>query len=242
MLTLTEGQEEQVREAAARNGEPPERLLARVVALGLAQLAAEAQQGLEPGPGGEEDRDDGDGYRPPFGAAAAAEHGLEMPGRGHVPEPKAPRLFRARAPDGGLVLHSQIAFGPEAGPSLAVRAGGRHAWTDVVMPLHWVLSTCGRSAGGSCSGRRRTRRAGFGRAGRCRPATTPTRPGATRCPDGPRAPRRGFVAARAGSGRGRGGGRPGECAMPVCCRSAPDGKPPLSGSRHGRRSGSVSRA
>ena len=139
MLTLTEGQEEQVRGAAARNGEPPERLLARAVALGLAQLAAEARQGLEPGPGDEGDGDDGDGYRPPFGAAAAAEHGLEMPGRGHVPEPRAPRLFRARAPDGGLVLHSQIAFGPEAGPSLAVRAGGRHAWTDVIMPLHWVL-------------------------------------------------------------------------------------------------------
>jgi hypothetical protein len=139
MLTLTEGQEEQVREAAARSGGPPERLLARAVALGLAQLAAEARQGLEPGPGDEGDGDDGDGYRPPFGAAAAAEHGLEMPGRGYVPEPRAPRLFRARAPDGGLVLHSQIAFGPEAGPSLAVRAGGRHAWTDVIMPLHWVL-------------------------------------------------------------------------------------------------------
>src|SRR4051794_39249095 len=51
MLTLTEGQEEQVREAAARSGGPPERLLARAVALGLAQLAAEVQQGLEPGPG-----------------------------------------------------------------------------------------------------------------------------------------------------------------------------------------------
>ena len=137
MLTLTEGQEEQVREAAARNGEQPERLLARAVALGLAQLAAEARQELEPGPGGE--GDEGDGYRPPFGAAAAAEHGLEMPGRGYVPEPKAPRLFRARAPDGSLVLSSQIAFGPEAGPSLAVGVDGRHAWTDVIMPLHWVL-------------------------------------------------------------------------------------------------------
>jgi hypothetical protein len=39
-----------------------------------------------------------------------------------VPEPKAPRLFRART-----------------GPSFAVAAGGRHAWTDVIMPLHWVL-------------------------------------------------------------------------------------------------------
>jgi hypothetical protein len=139
MLTLTEGQEEQVRGAAARNGEPPERLLARVVALGLAQLAAETQQGLEPGPGDEGDGNEGDGYQPPFGAAAAAEHGLEMPGRGYVPEPRAPRLFRARAPDGSLVLHGQIAFGPEAGPSLAVGVDGRHAWTDVIMPLHWVL-------------------------------------------------------------------------------------------------------
>src|SRR4051794_4043890 len=136
MLTLTEAHEEQVREAAARNGEQPERLLARAVALGLAQLAAEAQQGLEPGPG---DGDDGDGYRPPFGAAAAAARGLEMPGRGYVPEPKAPRLFRARAPDGSLVLRSQITFGPEAGPSLSVSVGGgRYAWTDVIMPLHWV--------------------------------------------------------------------------------------------------------
>src|SRR3954447_19101362 len=73
MLTLTEGQEEQVRGAAARNGEPPERLRARVVALGWAQLAAEAGQGPEPGPGDEGDGDAGNGYRPPFGAAAAAE-------------------------------------------------------------------------------------------------------------------------------------------------------------------------
>jgi hypothetical protein len=64
---------------------------------------------------------------------------MEMPGRGYVPEPKAPRLFRTRTPDGSLGLHSQIAFGPEAGPSLAVAASGHHAWTDIIMPLHWVL-------------------------------------------------------------------------------------------------------
>jgi hypothetical protein len=139
MLTLTEEQERQVRAMAARRGQPPGNILARALALGLSQLAAEAQQEIEPGRGDGEDEDDGDSYRPPFGAAAAAERGMEMPGRGYVPEPKAPRLFRARMPDGSLVLHSQIAFGPEAGPSLAVAAGGRHAWTDVITPLHWVL-------------------------------------------------------------------------------------------------------
>src|SRR3954453_1109920 len=140
MLTLTERQEEQVREEAARNGEPPERLLARVVALGLAQLAAETRQGLEPGAGGGGGGGGGESDPPPFGTVATAERGLEMPGRGYVPEPKAPRLFRARAPDGSLVLRSQITFGPEAGPSLSVSVGGgRYAWTDVIMPLHWVL-------------------------------------------------------------------------------------------------------
>jgi hypothetical protein len=142
MLALTEGQERQVLEAAAGRGEPPEETLARAVALGLAQLAAAAQQGLEPaaadGRTGEGDGDGGDAYRPPFGAAAAAERGMEMPGRGHVPEPKAPRLFRARTPD-GVAVHGQIAFGPEPGPSLSVAVEGRHAWTDVIVPLHWVL-------------------------------------------------------------------------------------------------------
>jgi hypothetical protein len=139
MLTLTEEQERQVREEAGRRRETPENTLARVIALGLMQLAAEAEQGLEPGLSDKGDENDGDGYRPPFGAAAAAERGMEMPGRGYVPEPKAPRLFRAHTLDGSLVLHSQIAFGPEAGPSLAVAAGGHHAWTDVITPLHWVL-------------------------------------------------------------------------------------------------------
>ncbi|HEY0135837.1 MAG TPA: hypothetical protein VGB85_17250, partial [Nannocystis sp.] len=39
-------------------------------------------------------------------------------GRGYVPEPKAPRLFRARRDD-GIEVAAQIAFGPEPGPTLS---------------------------------------------------------------------------------------------------------------------------
>jgi hypothetical protein len=59
----------------------PERVLARVVALGLLQLAAESQQGLESGPSDAGDEDGGDSYRPPFGTAVAMEQGMKMPGR-----------------------------------------------------------------------------------------------------------------------------------------------------------------
>ena len=159
-------------------------------------------RGSSPGPGDEGDGDDGDGYRPPFGAAAAAEHGLEMPGRGHVPEPRAPRLFRARAPDGGLVLHSQIAFGPEAGPSLAVRAGGRHAWTDVIMPLHWVLLDL-RPVGWELVFRAAEDAARRLRAGEPVPPRYGADPawGVIRCPDGPRILADGSSLSGVGSGR-----------------------------------------
>jgi hypothetical protein len=71
-------------------------------------------------------------------AIVAERAGWWLRGRGYVPEPKAPRLFRARHDD--VEVASQIAFGPEAGPTLAVSLpDGRHAWTDVVMPLRWIV-------------------------------------------------------------------------------------------------------
>jgi hypothetical protein len=60
-------------------------------------------------------------------------------GRGYVPEPKGPRLFRARREDGAEIV-SQIFFGSEAGPSLSIALpDGRHAWAHVVMPLRWIV-------------------------------------------------------------------------------------------------------
>ena len=52
-------------------------------------------------------------------------------------------LERSLRPNGdrpsGPERRTKSHWQPEAGPSLAVAAGGRYAWTDVVTPLHWVL-------------------------------------------------------------------------------------------------------
>jgi len=132
MLTLGSEQETAVRAAASRAGIGVEAFLAQAVAAGLAQLVGAAGiKGL--------DADDDDPYRPPVGVAVAREAGdVELLGRGYVPEPKAPRMFRARCRDGVRVA-SQIAFGPEPGPTLFIRDGERGAVTDVIMPLHWIL-------------------------------------------------------------------------------------------------------
>jgi hypothetical protein len=53
--------------------------------------------------------------------------GWQARGRGYFPEPKGPRLFRARRVDGTEVA-SPIAFGPDPGPSLSIDLpDGRHA-------------------------------------------------------------------------------------------------------------------
>lgn len=121
-----------VRRAAARADTTPEAFLEELVELGLAQVeAASAQAGLEP--------DNDDAWRPPLGVLTARSRPeLEIIGRGYVPEPKAPRLFRATRRD-GVSIASQIAFGPEAGPTVLVKDGGESAAFDVIMPLHWVV-------------------------------------------------------------------------------------------------------
>jgi len=132
MLRVEGELEPAVRRAAARADTTPEAFLAQLVELGLAQMeTASAQAGLEP--------DDDDAWRPPLGVLTArARPELEIVGRGYVPEPKAPRLFRARRRD-GVSIASQMAFGPEAGPTVFVKAGQESAMFDVIMPLHWVV-------------------------------------------------------------------------------------------------------
>jgi hypothetical protein len=76
---------------------------------------------------------------PALRAALPGRDGWHGRGRGYVPEPKAPRLFRARRDD-GIEVAAQIAFGPEAGPTLSVElSDGRHGWADVIMPLRWIV-------------------------------------------------------------------------------------------------------
>lgn len=133
MLRLTNEQETAVREAARRRGVTAEAVLADALAIGLVALdgAADRDRGATD--------DELDRYRPPLAVLAAERRtGITIEPRGYVPEPKAPRLFGGRRADGVRVA-SQIAFGPEAGPSLFVNDGERHAFVDVAMPLRWVL-------------------------------------------------------------------------------------------------------
>lgn len=130
MLQIGGELEVMVRRAAARADTTPETFVEQLVELGLAQIEV-APTGLEP--------DDDDGWRPPFGVMAArSDPEIRIVGRGYVPEPKAPRLFRARRRD-GVTIASQIAFGPEAGPTLFVKDGSESAVFSVVMPLHWIV-------------------------------------------------------------------------------------------------------
>jgi hypothetical protein len=132
MLQIDGDLEAAVRRRAARADTAPEVYLAQLLELSLALLeAALAAGALEP--------DDDDPWRPPLGVLTARlQPELEILGRGYVPEPKAPRLFRATRQD-GVAVTSQIAFGPEAGPTLFVRDGAQSAAFDVVMPLHWIV-------------------------------------------------------------------------------------------------------
>lgn len=124
MLEIGGELEAAVRRAAARADTTPEAFLAQLVELGLTHIdAASAQPGLEP--------DDDDLWRPPLGVLTArARPELEIVGRGYVPEPKAPRLFRAKRQD-GVSIASQIAFGPEAGPTVFVKDSRESAAFDV---------------------------------------------------------------------------------------------------------------
>ena len=132
MLPIEGKLEAAVRRAAARADVAPEAFVEQLLELGLAQLElALGQSALEP--------DDEDAWRPPLGVLTARSRpDLEIIGRGYVPEPKAPRLFRARRQD-GVAIASQIAFGPEAGPTVFVQDGPRSAAFDVIMPLHWIV-------------------------------------------------------------------------------------------------------
>jgi hypothetical protein len=132
MLQIGGELETAVCRAAARADTSPEAFLEQLTELGLAQIeAASALAGLE--------ADDDDAWRPPLGALTACAYpDLEIIGRGYVPERKAPRLFRARRRD-GVTITSQIAFGPEAGPTLFVKDGSERAVFSVVMPLHWIV-------------------------------------------------------------------------------------------------------
>lgn len=132
MLPIEGKLEAAVRRAAARADVAPEAFVEQLLELGLAQLElALGQSALKP--------DDDDAWRPPLGVLTARSRpDLEIIGRGYVPEPKAPRLFRARRQD-GVVAASQIAFGPEAGPTIFVKDGPRNAAFDVIIPLHWIV-------------------------------------------------------------------------------------------------------
>jgi hypothetical protein len=132
MLPIEGELEAAVRRAAARAGVAPEVFAAQLLEFALAQMGAADERGrLEPDPD--------DPWRPPLGVLTARSRPeLEIIGRGYVPEPKAPRLFRARRPD-GVSIASQIAFGPEAGPTVFVKDGARSAGFDVIMPLHWIV-------------------------------------------------------------------------------------------------------
>lgn len=132
MLQIEGELETAVRRAAARADTTPEAYLAQLVEFGLVHMeAASSQAALEP--------DDDDAWRPPLGVLTArARPELEFVGRGYVPEPKAPRLFRARRED-GVSVASQIAFGPEAGPTVFVKDGHKGAAFDVIVPLHWIV-------------------------------------------------------------------------------------------------------
>jgi hypothetical protein len=132
MLQIGGELETAVRRAAARADTLPEAFLEQLLELGLAQMeAASSQAELEP--------DADDAWRPPLGVLTARAHpDLEIVGRGYVPEPKAPRLFRARRLD-GVAIASQIAFGPEAGPTVFVKDGPQSATFDVILPLHWIV-------------------------------------------------------------------------------------------------------
>jgi hypothetical protein len=132
MLQIGGELEAAVRRAAARADTTPEAFLEQLLELGLAQMeAASAQAELEP--------DADDAWRPPLGVLTARAHpDLEIVGRGYVPEPKAPRLFRARRRD-GVSVASQIAFGPAAGPTVFVKDGPQNAMFDIILPLHWIV-------------------------------------------------------------------------------------------------------
>ena len=133
MLQLTNEQEAAVREAARRRGVPPEKALADALTVGLVAFEGAVDQDR----GATED--ELDRYRPPLAVLAAERRtGITIEPREYVPEPKAPRLFGARRDD-GVGIASQIAFGPEPGPTLFVNDGERHACGDVIMPLRWVL-------------------------------------------------------------------------------------------------------
>jgi hypothetical protein len=132
MLEIGGELETAVRRAAARADTPTEAFLERLLQLGLAQMEA-ASSRAELGP------DADDAWRPPLGVLTARAHpDLEIIGRGYVPEPKAPRLFRARLRD-GVAIASQIAFGPEAGPTVFVKDGPQSATFDLILPLHWIV-------------------------------------------------------------------------------------------------------
>jgi hypothetical protein len=132
MLHIGGELEAAVRRAAARADMTAEAFLEQLLELGLAQMeVASSQAELEP--------DTDDAWRPPLGVLTARAHpDLEIVGRGYVPEPKAPRLFRARRRD-GVAIGSQIAFGPAAGPTVFVKDGPQSATFDVILPLHWIV-------------------------------------------------------------------------------------------------------
>jgi hypothetical protein len=134
--------------AAAARSAPPDRLLDELLERALAEIEAEiayerAVAGVGPllaSAGDVPEPELLDAVVPPaLRAVLPSRDGWHGRGRGYVPEPKAPRLFRARRDD-GIEVAAQIAFGPEPGPSLSVGLpDGRHSWADVIMPLRWIV-------------------------------------------------------------------------------------------------------
>lgn len=133
--------------AAAERGTPAEALLSEIVEQGLDRVEAELayEKAVRTGWMASSPRrsrsepEHLDALIPPaLQAVVAGRPGWQAQGRGYVPEPKAPRLFRARRED-GIEVASQMAFGPEPGPTLSVTTSHGHAWLDLIMPLRWIV-------------------------------------------------------------------------------------------------------